>query len=91
MVVRVLDATSSDFAGMDALDLAESIRIAEGRTLSVEVICTDQPPVDGVTHAELAAGMGADILLLDRYSPLKPVILGAPEGVMNSQSPLAGL
>ena len=66
MVVRVLDATASDFTGMDALDLAESIRIAEGRTLSVEVICTDQPPVDGVTHAELAAGMGADILLLDR-------------------------
>jgi hypothetical protein len=91
MVVRVLDATASDFAGMDALDLAESIRIAEGRTLSVEVNCTDQPPVDGVTHAELAAGMGADILLLDRYSPLKPVILGAPEGVINSQSPLAGL
>ena len=38
MVVRVLDATTSDFAGMDASDLAESIRIAEGRTLSVEVI-----------------------------------------------------
>lgn len=91
MTIRILDATASDFARMDASALADSIRKAEGRTISAEVICTDQPPVDGVTHAELAAAMGADILLLDRYNPPNPVILGAPISVMDSGAPLLGL
>jgi hypothetical protein len=73
MTIRILDAAASDFAAMSAVDLAESIRQGEGRTVSVEVICTDQPLVDGVTHAELAAAMGADILLLDRYDLVKAV------------------
>ena len=91
MTIRILDAVASDFAAMNAADLAESIRKGEGRTVSVEVICTDQPPLDGVTHAELAAALGADIILLDRYAPAAPVILGAPDSLMSSNAPLAGL
>jgi hypothetical protein len=91
MTVRILDAAASDFAAMNAADLFNSIQKGEGRALAVEVICTDQPPVDGITHAELAASLGADMILLDRYDPPSPVILGAPDSLMRSNAPLAGL
>lgn len=91
MTSRILDATASEFMAMNAFELAESIRKGEGRTISVEVICTDQPPVDGVTNAELAAAFGADIVVLDRYDPLTPVILGAPNSLMLSTTPLKEL
>lgn len=91
MTSRILDATASEFMAMNALELAESIRKGEGRAISVEVICTDQPPVDGVTHAELAAALGADIIVLDRYNPPTPVILGAPDSMMYSVTPLTEL
>ena len=57
MVKRILDATASDFKLMNGAQLAESIRLAEGRTLAAEVICTSEPPIDGVSHGELAAAM----------------------------------
>lgn len=91
MTTRILDAVASEFMSMNALDLVESIRKSEGRTISVEVICTDEPPVDGVTHAELASAMGADIIVLDRYNPPAPKIVGAPASLLNSGMPLAGL
>lgn len=91
MTVRILDAVASEFMAMNAVGLAESIRKSEGRAIAVEVICTDEPPVDGVTHAELAAALGADIIVLDRYNPLTPIILGAPDSLMHSTTPLANL
>jgi hypothetical protein len=78
MVKRLLDANASDFAAMNARDLAESIRAAEGRTLAAEVICTSEPPVEGISHGELAAAMSADIIVLDGFDPHAPIIRGAP-------------
>ncbi len=91
MTIRILDAVASEFMVMTAVELAESIRKGEGRTISVEVNCADQPPVDGVTHAELAASLGADIILLDRYDPPSPMIQGAPDSVTHSATPLKSL
>jgi len=91
MTTRILDAVSSEFMAMDAVDLAESIRKGEGRALAVEVNCSDQVPVDGVTHAELASALGADMILLDRYNPPLPVIQGAPDTIMSSGAPLKGI
>lgn len=91
MTIRILDATASEFMAMNAVELAESIRKGEGRAISVEVNCADQPPVDGVTHAELAAALGADIILLDQYNPSSPLILGAPDSVIHSTEPLNNL
>lgn len=88
MVKRLLDATASDFLAMNGTQLAESIRLADGRTLAAEVICTDQSPVDGISQGELAAAMGADIIALDRYDPLQPHINGVPESVLQSRTPL---
>jgi hypothetical protein len=76
MVPRILDASASDFARMNGADLKVSIRAAEGRTLAAEVICTDAPPVDGITQGELACAMGADMVILDRFDSLNPRISG---------------
>jgi hypothetical protein len=88
MKVRMLSAHASDFAKMNASELTESIRAARGRTLAVEVICTYQSPVDDVTHGEIAAGMGADIIVLDRYDSLNPDINNAPSEIISAQAPL---
>lgn len=89
MTKRLLDATPHDFAQMDGAALRASIQAADGRTLAVEVICTGDPPVDGVSHGEIAASMGADMIVLDRYDPLRPFIAGMPETDRSSRAPLA--
>jgi hypothetical protein len=42
------------------------------------VVCGVPPLVDGVTNAELAAAMGADIVIINRYNVDHPAILGLP-------------
>lgn len=81
MTKRILDAAASDFFSMNAAQLAQSIRETEGRTISAEVICTYEPPVEGVTHAEIAAAFGADIITLDHYDPDQPLIRGLPSSI----------
>jgi len=81
MTKRILDAAASDFFSMNAAQLAQSIRETEGRTISAEVICTYEPPVEGVTHAEIAAAFGADIITLDHYDPDQPLIRGLPASI----------
>lgn len=88
MVKRILDATASDFKAMNGTQLAESIRLGEGRALAAEVICTSAPPIDGITHGELAAAMGADLIVLDGYDPLSPRINGAGDHLLG-EMPLA--
>ncbi|MBX3086554.1 MAG: hypothetical protein KF716_33280 [Anaerolineae bacterium] len=88
MVKRLLDADASDFMAMSAADLAESIRLAEGRTIAAEANCAVQSPIETITHGELAAAMGADIISLDAYDTLKPHIPGAPKSLYDSAAPL---
>ncbi|MBK8021038.1 MAG: hypothetical protein IPK19_06290 [Chloroflexi bacterium] len=88
MAKRLLEAVASDFRAMDGADLAESIRLAEGRTLSAEVIASAEPPVDGISGGELAAAMGADIIALDQYDPFAPRIAGVEAEFMDDR-PLA--
>ncbi|MBL8132256.1 MAG: hypothetical protein JNL42_10395 [Anaerolineae bacterium] len=88
MAKRLLEAVASDFQAMDGVELAESIRQAEGRTLAAEVIAAAEPPVSGVSGGELAAAMGADIVALDQYDPFAPRIAGVEPGLLGDQ-PLA--
>jgi len=78
MTKRMLDATASDFLRMNASDLARSIRETEGRTVSAEIICHYESPVEGVSLGELSAAFGADIITLDFYDPDAPAIVGIP-------------
>lgn len=73
-VTRLLDASSSQLLALTGGELAESIRLSEGRTVAAEVLCDAASPVEGVSHGELAAAFGADLVALDRYDPLRPLV-----------------
>ncbi len=89
MTFRMLDAVASDFMKMSAPELKACILAAEGRTIAIEAVCTIQSPVEGVSHGEIGAAMAADIIILDQYNPLNPVIQGAPSWVTADPKPLA--
>ena len=91
MVKRLLDANASDFAAMSARDLVESIRLSEGRVVAAEVIAVAPPLLDKVSNAELAAGMGADLVLLNFYDATAPQVTGFPDqGEASSGTPIFG-
>ncbi|MBI4047318.1 MAG: haloacid dehalogenase-like hydrolase, partial [Devosia nanyangense] len=65
---------------MSKLGLLHSIRASEGRTLVCETVGSLQPLLGAVTNAELAASMGADILLLNAFDVQHPAINALPAG-----------
>ena len=91
MVKRMLDARASDFAAMSASELAQSIRETEGRTIAAEVIVHYEPPTEGVTHAEICAAFGADIITLHHFDADHPVINGLPGGAASYTAPISEL
>ncbi|MEM1485705.1 haloacid dehalogenase-like hydrolase [Oscillospiraceae bacterium PP1C4] len=79
MVKRFLNCNASDFAVCSKQDLLTAIVESEGRTLLSETIGMAMPILGDVTNAELAASMGADILLLNLFDVNKPVINALPK------------
>ncbi len=79
MAKRILDCTASDFRSFDKKDLLESIKKAEGRTILAETIGVVQPLLMDITNAELAASMGADLILLNMFDVWDPVVNGLPD------------
>jgi len=79
MIKRLLDANASDFRTMTSGELIESIRLSEGRVVMAEVIATAPPLVDKVSNVELAAAMGADLILLNLYDVTNPQVTGFPD------------
>ncbi|MBJ3816499.1 haloacid dehalogenase-like hydrolase [Shimwellia pseudoproteus] len=77
---RLLDCSASEMRVMDKPTLLHAIRASEGRILVSETIAMTQPLLNGVTNAELAASMGADIVLLNMFDCQKPLINGLPPG-----------
>ncbi len=78
MAKRLLDCAASDFAHMTKEELLFAIGASEGRVLASETIGTVTPLLGDVTNAELAAALGADILLLNLFDVENPVIQGLP-------------
>lgn len=76
---RFLDCNSSDFNEMSGKDLLESIRKSEGRIIVCESIGVVMPMLLDVTNGELAAAMGADMILLNLFDVNNPVIQGMPK------------
>ena len=75
---RFLNWNASDFEKMNGKELVESIASSEGRVLVCETIGTTQPMLGDVSNAELAAAMGADVILLNIFDVDHPVIHGLP-------------
>ena len=78
MAKRILDCAASDFARMTKEELLFAIGASEGRTLACETIGTVTPLLGDVTNGELAAALGADILLLNLFDVDCPQIQGLP-------------
>lgn len=79
MIKRILDCYSSDFNRFDKKELLESIAMSEGRVLACETIGTIMPMLGDITNCEFAASMGADLLILNIFDVLNPVIHGLPK------------
>lgn len=75
---RILDCYHSDFSAMSPRELLPAIAASEGRTIACETIGAIAPMLGDVTNAEFAAAMGADILLLNLFDVVHPVIRGLP-------------
>lgn len=80
---RLLSCTASDFAGMRPMELKTAIFASAGRSVMCETIVTFEPLLRELTNAEAACAFGADLILLNFYDVLKPVIRGIPETVEN--------
>lgn len=76
---RMLDCAASDFAAGAPRELLGAIAAAEGRTIACETIGPMMPVFGDVTNAEVAAAMGADILLLNLFDVNDPVINALPQ------------
>lgn len=75
---RFLELQASDFKDISKEDLLNSIVGSEGRILLSETIPHLKPLLYQVSDEELAATMGADILLLNMLNVNHPVIKGIP-------------
>ncbi len=79
MQKRLLNCTASDMKTMTAKQILDAISGSEGRILAAESIGVTMPLLEDVTNAEVVSSMGADIILLNMFDVLHPVIQGLPE------------
>lgn len=79
MAKRILDCTASELAAFTRKELLEAVAGSEGRVLAGECIGVTQPLLTDVTNAETVASMGADILLLNMFDVICPVITALPK------------
>jgi hypothetical protein len=74
MVKRLLDTTARELVGYGRSDVLAAIRGSEGRTLAAEIIAPAMAAVYDVSNPELAAGMGADIVILNLLDVQQPMV-----------------
>lgn len=79
MLKRLIDCSASEMLQLNKADLIRSIALSEGRVLACETIGAVPPILESVTNAEFAAGMGADLLILNLFDARKPHIQALPE------------
>src|SRR5687767_1306192 len=74
MAKRLLDTTARELAAYGRHDLLAAIRGSEGRTLAAEVITPAMAAVYDVSNPELAASMGADLVVLNLLDLQRPAV-----------------
>ncbi|ETK37372.1 hypothetical protein MPTA5024_04160 [Microbispora sp. ATCC PTA-5024] len=93
MVRRLLDTTARELAGYGRAEKLAAIRGSEGRTVAAEVMAPVMAAVYDVSNPELAAGMGADIVVLNLLDVREPVVFAvdaAPKDVVREVKRLTG-
>lgn len=79
MVKRLISANSSEILAMNGVELKQSIKASEGRTVLSENVVVHEA-ADGITTSEIAAAFGADLILLNLVDVFNPIILGLYPG-----------
>jgi hypothetical protein len=83
---RLLDCRASDFVNMTKPELLYAIRASEGRGLVSETIGIKEPVLGDITNAEFAASQGADMLLLNIFDVINPLVKGLPVGTQPQET-----
>lgn len=79
MVKRLISATASETAMMSKAELKQSIKASEGRVVLSENVVLHPPLEYNITYSEFARAYGADMILLNGFDTLNPIILGMHE------------
>jgi hypothetical protein len=74
VVKRLLDTTARELAGYGRADVLAAIRGSEGRVLAAEMIAPAMAAVHDVSNPELAAAMGADLLIVNLLDVRSPAV-----------------
>ncbi|ROS52506.1 haloacid dehalogenase-like hydrolase [Frigoribacterium sp. PhB24] len=74
MVKRLLDTTAREVATYSREQIIASIGASEGRVLAAEVIATAMAAVQDVSNPEVAAAMGADLIVLNMLDVTQPSV-----------------
>ena len=76
---RLLNCHTSDFNKMDKEELKQAILASAGRTILGETVVIAQPLLQDLTNAEVIAGFGGDMILLNFYDVYEKKIMGISE------------
>ena len=79
MAKRLIDCCVSEISGFNKADKISAIGGCEGRVMACECIGSVTPMLGNITNAELVSSLGADIILLNIFDVMNPVIQGLPE------------
>ena len=74
MTKRLLDTTARELATYGREEVLASIRASEGRVLAAEVIVSAMAAVHDVSNPEVAAAMGADLIVLNLLDVHRPAV-----------------
>ena len=88
---RFLNCNASDFEKMNGKELVESIASSEGRVLVCETIGNLQPMLGDVSNAELAAAMGADVILMPAPGTVPGITMEYIRGLVSCAHELGAL
>lgn len=86
MVKRFISAQASDILSMNAHELKLSIKASEGRVICSEMVAFRDSNIEDVTNAEIARAFGADLILLNAFDTLQPVIAGVDMAGENAET-----
>ncbi len=78
MVKRLLSCSTSESEKMSSAELKQSILASEGRIICTETVVMAAPVANDLTNAEVARAYGADLILLNGFDCLQPIIMGLP-------------
>ena len=79
MSKRLLNCVASDFRKMTGKELKKAIEAAEGRTVCCETVCSRPTMLNELSNAEIAKAFGGDMVLLNGFDCIDPLIYGAEE------------